>query len=83
MYYFMVTTNSTSSSATYRISVNSLPDVGEEVVVLSLNTNYTITLPSTGTVTQRKFILDVKDPFSVIGVVTTGYANMYIGMLNL
>ena len=47
----MVKSNITNTSSTYGISVNYIPDSGEEVPVLSLNTNYQITLPATGTVT--------------------------------
>lgn len=64
MYFITVTTNVTGTSV-YRLTVSNIPDVGEEVPVLAPNTNYTVTLPATGTVQQRKFIMDCKDPFKV------------------
>ncbi len=49
-YYITVTTNATGNSV-YRIAVNEIPDVGEEVPLIALNTSQTFTLPATGTVT--------------------------------
>jgi hypothetical protein len=80
MYYIMITTNLTNATTQYRISVNYVPDVGEEVAILNTNQNYTVTLPATGTVTQRKFILDSKDNFFINAIVTTGLANIYVGL---
>jgi len=36
-YFITITTNMTGTTS-YRISVNEVPDVGEEVIVISLNT---------------------------------------------
>jgi hypothetical protein len=51
MYYLTVVSNAPPSIITnYKIYTNYLPDVGEEVPILSINNNYTVTLPSSGTV---------------------------------
>ena len=80
MYYIVVTTNLTNTTSTYRLSVNYVADNGEEVAVISPNTNYSIILASTGTAAQRKFVLDTKDIFSVIGVISTGQLAIYVGL---
>lgn len=48
-YFITVTTNMTGTTA-YRIAVNEVPDVGEEVMMINTNTSYPFTLPATGTV---------------------------------
>jgi len=69
-----------TGNSQYRIAVNEVPDVGEEVLTVALNTSYPFTLPATGTVSQRKFILDSKDHFEITATVTTGYLIMYVGL---
>jgi hypothetical protein len=69
-----------TGTTSYRISVNEVPDVGEEVPLVSLNTSVALTLPATGTVQTRKFILDTKDPFVISATVTSGYLIMYVGL---
>lgn len=39
-----------------------------------------MTLPATGAVAQRKFILDATDSFTVTARVTTGLLVMYVGL---
>jgi hypothetical protein len=78
-YFFTVTTNATGNTV-YRIAVNEVPDVGEEVMTIPLNTSQSFTLPATGTVTQRKFIVLTKDPFEIQATVTMGYLVMYVGL---
>lgn len=47
---------------------------------MTLNTSVALTLPATGTVSQRKFILDCKDPFTIRASVTAGYLIMFVGL---
>jgi hypothetical protein len=57
-----------------------MPDVGEEVPIIPVNTNQSLTLPATGAVAQRKFILDSMSSFSISAYVNTGYLVMYVGL---
>lgn len=69
-----------TGTTAYRIAINEVPDVGEEVLMIDTNTSYPFTLPATGTVSQRKFILDCKDHFEVTAQVSMGYLIMYVGL---
>ena len=39
-----------------------------------------VTLPSTGSVVQAKFLLTTMDPFTISFTVATGYAVVYVGL---
>ena len=69
-----------TGNTNYRIAVNTVPDIGLEVPFIPVNTSQSFTLPATGTVTQRKFILFSKDPFQITAQVTLGYLVMYVGL---
>jgi hypothetical protein len=78
--FYFVTITSTNSSAVprsnYRISISNIADGGEEVPFLNVGQSLSIVLPSTGTTIQRRFILDSKEPFSIIGDINSGSVNM-------
>ena len=78
--FYYVTITSTNSTAAprsnYRISVSNIADGGEEVPYLNVGSALSIVLPSTGATIQRRFILDSKEPFSLVGDINSGSINM-------
>ena len=79
-YYVTVTTNFTTTNSNYRLSFNAVPDTGENVDVIALNTSVSQTLPAISVAKQMKFLLDSKDPITITAKVTTGYLNMFVGL---
>lgn len=78
-YYVMVRTTWTNLTTNYRLSITTTPDGGEEVVAISNNNvPVSLSLPSTATSMQRKFILDNKEPFKLTAQVRTGNVFMYV-----
>jgi hypothetical protein len=49
-YFVTIDSNSTGINS-YLLTVNNVPDIGEEVPVLATNTNNSLVLPATGSVT--------------------------------
>ena len=57
-----------------------LPDGGEEVPYVQPGQTLSISMPSTGSTLQRRFLLDQKEPFTVSADVANGRVLMYIGL---
>jgi hypothetical protein len=57
-----------------------MADSGDSVTLLTVNSPTGFTLPSTGSVSQYKFLLDSKDPFIISLTLATGYAIVYVGL---
>jgi hypothetical protein len=56
--------------------VSNIADGGEEVPFIGVGQALSIVLPSTGATIQRRFILDSKEPFSLIGDINSGSINV-------
>ncbi len=78
--FYYVTITSTNVTAvprsSYRISISNIADGGEEVPYINVGQSLNIILPSTGATIQRRFILDSKEPFSLVGDINSGSVNM-------
>jgi hypothetical protein len=79
-YYVTVTTSFTATNSNFRLSFNAVPDTGENVDVIALNSSISQTLPAISVAKQMKFLLDSKDPVTITARVTTGYLNMFVGL---
>lgn len=79
--YFLTvsSTNITMTPRTsYRASWSNIPDGGEELQIITLGTTSQVILPATGAAVQRKFLLDSKEPFSLVALTSSGKINMYV-----
>jgi hypothetical protein len=81
-YVTVVSANSTLvPKSSYRISVSNTADGGEEVPYIGVGKSLGITLPSSGATIQRRFILDSKEPFSIVADINSGSIAMYVTLV--
>jgi hypothetical protein len=57
------------------------PDGGEEVAMILNNVPVILSLPSTGTTIQKRFLLDNKEPLTLSATVRTGSVIMYVSLV--
>jgi hypothetical protein len=50
-WYFITVDSNTKGANTYYLTINNMPDIGEETPIIQLNQLYTFILPATGAVT--------------------------------
>lgn len=79
-YYLTVYSNYTLNSSSYRISLAEIPDNGDDIAMVVVGDPNSLQLPATGSVAQRKFLLESKNPFTIQVTLATGYAIVYVGL---
>jgi hypothetical protein len=77
----MIRTQWANQTSSYRVSMTPTPDGGEEVPMILNGQGVTVSLPSTGTTVQRRFLVDSKEPVTVSATVRTGSVIMYVSLV--
>ena len=75
-----IISNETNVNSSYRIFLTTISDAGDYISQINVNEPNSLELPATGSVAQRKFLLDTKNPFSIQVTLATGYAIVYVGL---
>ena len=75
-----VMTNLSNAVTGYSVSVSYTPDGGESVPLITLGNPVSVSLPSTGSTLQQRFILDNKEPFTLSASINNGLLNMYVAL---
>lgn len=78
--WYFIYVNASVGGSNYDIIMQSQPDAGDSLQILSNNVALPLTLAATGSTVTVKFILDSKDSFNVQCLLATGYVNIYIGL---
>lgn len=60
--------------------MNEIADAGDDIPLINVGEPNSLQLPATGSVAQRKFLLDSKNPFSIQVTLATGYTIVYVGL---